>query len=124
MTIVSADIVFPPVKIQGASPMISRSIQHLSPFQASLQHSYTKKGKSSHNLIREWMRENPQEAKDLFDDGYESIRRVLLADIEPAKRDKYLGAPYWVYDNNDMAYRENLPNQPVEDKIESFDGSV
>jgi hypothetical protein len=70
------------------------------------------------------MRENPQEAKDSVDDGYESICRVLLADIEPAKRDKYLGAPYWVYDNNDMAYRENLLNQPVEDKIKSFDGSV
>jgi hypothetical protein len=70
------------------------------------------------------MRENPQEAKNLFDNGHESISRVLVADFKDGKRDEYLGAPYWVYDDNDMAYCEALPEAPIEDDIESLDGSV
>jgi hypothetical protein len=70
------------------------------------------------------MRENPQEANNLFDNGHESIRPVLLADCNDGKRDEYLGAPYWVNDDNDMAYRETLPVEPVEDDIQSFDELV
>jgi hypothetical protein len=35
-----------------------------------------------------------------------------------------LGAPNWVYNNNDMAYHTSSPNDSVEADIESFDGSV
>jgi hypothetical protein len=63
-TIVSADIFLPPSKIEGALPLISRSTQHLSPLQTSLDYSYSNKGISSDNLTRQWMRENPQEANN------------------------------------------------------------
>ena len=36
----------------------------------------------------------------------------MRADFLEGKRDGYLGAPYWVYNANDMAYREALPQQP------------
>jgi hypothetical protein len=47
-----------------------------------------------------------------------------MADFMAGKRHKYLGAPFWVYDDNDVAYREALPESQVEDDIESFDCSV
>jgi len=55
----------------------------------------------------------------------------MLADFREGKRDRYLGAPYWVYNANNMAYREALPEQPNErvlieelDRIEEFDESI
>jgi len=48
----------------------------------------------------------------------------MFADFKDGKRDEYLGAPYWLYDANHMAYREPLPSDQIEDNIESFEGSV
>ena len=58
----------------------------------------------------------------------------MQADSKEEKRDGYLGAPYWVYDANDMAYREHLSQQPEQsnerisieelDRIEEFDESI
>jgi len=48
----------------------------------------------------------------------------MLADFKYGKREEYLGAPYWGYNNEDMPHREALSNQPSEDDIESFDWSV
>jgi hypothetical protein len=70
------------------------------------------------------MRENSQQANNMFDSGHPTINRIIMADFKAGKRDEYLGAPFWVYDDNDMAYREALPIEPIEDDIESFDGSV
>jgi len=124
-TIVSADIFFPPLKIEGASPLIYRRVnQHLIPSQTSLDYIYTNKEKSKDDLLRQWMRENPEEDNNLFDNGHDSINRILFADFEGGQRDEYLGAPYWIYDDNDMAYREALPNQPINDDIEHFDESL
>jgi len=69
------------------------------------------------------MRENPQEANNMFDTGHPTVDRIILADFRAGKRDEYLGALYWVYDDTDMAYRETLLEQPVEDDTQSFDGS-
>jgi len=67
-TIVSADIFFQPVKTEGASPFFHRQIsQHLIPLQSqqsSVDYTYTNDGESYDNLLRQWMRENPQEAND------------------------------------------------------------
>jgi len=69
------------------------------------------------------MKENPQVANNMFDTGHPTIDQIILADFRVGKRDEYLGAPYWVYDDNDVAYREALSEQPVEDDIQSVDGS-
>jgi len=47
-----------------------------------------------------------------------------MADYESAKIDEYLSAPYWIYDDNRMPYQEALPNQPIEDDVESFNRLV
>jgi len=124
-TIVSADIFFLPLQIVGGSPQRMKSIhQHQTPSsQTSIDYTYTNKSKGTDNLWRQWMRENPQEANNMFNNGNPTIDRFILADFRAGKRDEYLGAPYWVYNDNDMAYRETLPEQPVEDDIQSFDGS-
>jgi hypothetical protein len=70
------------------------------------------------------MRENPQIANNMFDTGHPTIDRIIMADFKAGKRDEYLGAPFWVYDDNDVAYREALPIEPIEDDIQRFDGSV
>jgi len=70
------------------------------------------------------MRGNPQEAHNMFNNGHEFICRVLLVDFRDGKREEYLGALYWVYDNNDMAYHEILHVEPGEDNIQSFNRSV
>jgi len=101
--------------------------QPLTPLQSkqtSLDYTYINKGDSSNDLWRQWIRENPQEANDQFNNGHPTIYRLIMADYESGKQDEYLGAPYWVYDDNNIAYRNTLPNQSVEDNIGSFDGSV
>jgi len=139
-TIVSADTFFPPLKIEGATPTTKRRIdQILTPLQSntpstSVEYTYNNKGKTSDNMWRQWMDENPQEANDLVDNGHEIIARLMRADVLEGKRDRYLGAPYWVYDANNMAYREALPQQPEQlnervlieelDRIEEFDESI
>jgi len=124
-TIVSADIFFPPLQIEGASPQQTKSIhqQQTPSTQMTLDYTYTNGGEGRDDLWRQWMRENPQEADNMFDNGHPTVDQIILADFKAGKRDEYLGAPYWVYDDNDMAYRETLPEQPVEDDIQSFDGS-
>jgi len=69
------------------------------------------------------MLENPQDANNMFDHSHPTIDRIMSADFRTGKRDEYLGAPFWVYDENDMAHRETLREGPVEDDIQSFDGS-
>ena len=139
-TIVSADILFPPLKIEGAMPMINLRIdQILTPLQrntpsTSVEYTYNNKGKRSDSMWRQWMDENHQEANDLVDNGHPTIARLMPADFEEGKRDGYLGAPYWVYDADDMAYQEALPQQPELpneriiigelDRIEKFDESI
>ena len=124
-TIVSADIFFPPLQLEGGSPQRKKLIhQHRTPSpQTSLDYTYTNRSEGTHDLWRQWMRENPQVANHMFNTGYPTIDQLILADFKAGKRDEYLGAPYWVYDDNDMAYRETLPEQPVEDEIQSFKGS-
>jgi len=75
------------------------------------------------DLWRQWMRENPQEANNMFHNHHPVIDQLILADFRAGKRDEYLGAPYWVNDENDMAFREASLKQPVEEDIQSFDGS-
>jgi len=114
-TIVSADTFFPPLKIEGATPTISRRIdQILTPLQnntpsTSVEYTYNNKGKTSDDMWRQWMDENPQVANNLVDNGHEIVARLMRLDFIEGKRDGYLGAPYWVYDADDMAYREHLP---------------
>jgi len=98
--------------------MIKRRIdQILTPLQSntpstSVEYTYNNKCKTSDNMWRHWIDENPQEANDFVDNGHETIARLMRADFLEGKRDGYLGAPYWVYDANNMAYREALPQQP------------
>jgi hypothetical protein len=122
-TIVLADIFFPPFEIEGASPQKRKSIhQHQTPSShTSVEYIYTNQDEGSDDLWRQWMKENPQEANNMFDNHYPVINRLIMADFRTGKRDKYLGAPYWVYDDNDVAYCEALPVEPVEDDIQSFD---
>jgi len=85
-------------------------------------------------MWRQWMDENRQVANDLVDNGHEIVARLMRADLKEGKRDGYLGAPYWVYDANNMAYGESLPQQPEQpkekvlieelDRIEEFDESI
>jgi len=99
--------------------------QHLIPLQSkqtSVGYTYINKGDSLDNLLRQWMRANLQEADNVANTGHMSINQIMLADFKDGKRDEYLGAPYWVYENNNMAYREALPDEPVED--ESSDESI
>jgi len=124
-TIVSADIFFPPLQMEVALPQRKKSIhQHQTPSsQTSLDYIYTNKDKGTDVLWRQWMRENPQDADNMFDNGHPTIDRIILADFRAGKRDEYLGALYWVYHNNNMAYCETLPERPIEDEIQSFDCS-
>jgi len=98
-TIVSADIIFPPLKIQGASHIIHRRInQYLIPLQSQemcIDYTYTNKGTSSDAFSKQCMRQNPQEANNLADNGLKSTDQIMLAHCKDGKRDKYLGAPYW-----------------------------
>jgi len=117
-TIASADIFFPPLKIEGAMLLKNRrinqiliSLQSNTP-STSVEYTYNNKGKTSDSMWHQWMDENPQEANDLVDNGHPTIARLMQADFVEGKRDGYLGAPYWVYDANDMAYREALLEQP------------
>jgi len=85
-------------------------------------------------MWRQWMDENPQEANDLVDNGHTTVARLIQADFEEGNRDGCLGAPYWVYDANNMAYREASPRQPEQlnkpvlieelDRIKEFDESI
>jgi len=58
-TIVSADIFFPPLKIEGATPMINRQIdQILTPLQSttpstSIEYTYYNKGRTSNSMWRQ-----------------------------------------------------------------------
>jgi len=114
--------------------MIKRRIdQILTPLQSntpstSVEYTYNNKGKTSDNMWRQWMDENPQEANDLVDNGHETIARLMRADFLEGKRDGYVDAPYWVYDANNMAYREALPQQPEQPDerilIEELDKSI
>ena len=69
-TIVSADTFFPPLKIEGATPTIKRRIdQILIPFQSntpstSVEYTYNNKGRTSDDMWRQWMDENPQHANN------------------------------------------------------------
>ena len=78
-TIVSADIFFPPLKIEGAMPMINLRIdQILTPLQrhtpsTSVEYTYNNKGKRSDSMWQQWMDENHQEANDLVDNGHPTI---------------------------------------------------
>jgi len=139
-TIVSADTFFPPLKIEGAIPRINRRIDHvLTPLQnntpsSSVEYTYNDKGKTSDNMWRQWMDENHKEANNLVDNGHEIVAWLMRTDFLDGKRDGYLGAPYWVYDANNMAYRESLPQQPEQhnerilieelERIEEFDESI
>jgi len=84
--------------------MIKRRIdQILTPLQritpsTSVEYTYNNKGKTSDDMWRQWMDENPQRANDLVDNGHEIIARLMQADFKNGKRDGYLGAPYCVYD--------------------------
>ena len=55
-------------------------------------------------MWRQWMDDNPQEANDLVDNGHEIVARLMKADFLEGKRNSYLGAPYWVYNAEEMAY--------------------
>jgi len=117
-TIVSADWFFAPLETEGATPKINHRIdQILTPLQintpsTSVEYTYSNTGKASDDLWRQWIDNNPQETNDLVDNGHEIIARLMQADFREGKGDGYLGGPYWVYDANDMAYREQLPQQP------------
>jgi len=139
-TIVSADTFFPPLKIEGATPTIKRRIDEiLTALQSdtpstSVEYTYNNRGKTMDDMWCQWMDENPQRANDLVDNGHEIIARLMRMDFKERNRNGYLGAPYWVYDANDMAYQESLPQQPEQpderilieelDRIEEFDESI
>jgi len=78
-TIVSAETFFPPLKIEGATPMINRRMdQILTPLQCntpltSVEYTYNNKGKTSDDMWRQWMDENRQEANNVVDNGHEII---------------------------------------------------
>jgi len=86
-TIVSADIFFPPLKIEGASPKINRRSNQILTFlqintlSTSVEYTYNNKGKTSDNMWCQWMEENPQEANDLVDNGHEIVARLMRADF-------------------------------------------
>jgi hypothetical protein len=125
-TIASANIFFPRLQTEGASPQRKKSIhQHQTPSsQTSVDYTYTDKGEGTNDFWRQWMRENLQQANDMFNDQHPAVNRIVLADFKARKRDKYLGAPFWDYDDNDRGYRKALPVKPIEDDVQSFDGSV
>jgi len=86
-TIVLADTFFPPLKIQGVTPMINRRIdQILTPLQrktpsTSVEYTYNDKGITSIDMWRQWMDENRQEDNDLVDDGHDITARLMRADF-------------------------------------------
>jgi hypothetical protein len=86
-TIVSADIFSPPLEIEGASPQKRKSIyQHQIPSsQTSVEYIYTNKDKGSDDLWRQWIRENPQEANDMFDKHHPVVDQLLMADFRAGK---------------------------------------
>jgi len=88
-TIVSADIFFPPLRIEGASPLIHHQVnKHIIPLQSQqmlVDYTYTNKRKSTDDLLRQWMRENLQEANNLANNGHESIKPIMLADFKDGK---------------------------------------
>jgi len=104
-TLVSADIFFPSLEIEGASPQKRQSIhQHqIATSQTSVEYIYTNKHTGSDDLWRQWMKENLQEANNMFDNHHQVVNRLIMTDFRSGKRDEYLGAPYWVYDDNDVA---------------------
>lgn len=85
-------------------------------------------------MWHQWMDENPYEAKDLVNNNHIIIARLMQADFKDGKSDGYLGAPYWVYNINNMANRRTLmPTTcttyeplPIEELnwIEEFDESI
>jgi len=120
LTIGSADIFFPPLKSQGATPMINQRIDcFLTPLgsttpSTSVEYTYTHNVKTSHSMWREWMDKNPQEADDMCDNGHPTIHWPILANLKERKRDRYLCASYESYQANNMAYREASPKQVKE----------
>jgi hypothetical protein len=94
-TIVSGAIFFPPFEKEGASPQRKKSIhQHQTPSsETSLSDTYTNKDTETDDLWRQWMKENPQVANNIFDNGHSTINQLILADFKDGKRDEYLGAP-------------------------------
>jgi len=60
-------------------PIIKRRIdQILNPLQSntpstSVEYTYNNEGKTSENMCRQWMDENPQDANDLVDNGHEIV---------------------------------------------------
>jgi len=94
-----ADIFFPPLKIEGATPMINLRIdQFHTPLQSytpstSIEYTYNNKGKTSDSMWRQWMDENLEEANNLIDNGHPTVFQRMAADFNEGKRDRYLGAP-------------------------------
>jgi len=87
-TIVSADIFFPSFQIEGATPSIyCQPVVSSESKQTSLDYTYTNKGESSDDLWRKWMRDNPQEGNDLFNNHHPVIDRSIMADFRSGKRD-------------------------------------
>jgi hypothetical protein len=74
-TIVSPEIFFPPFEIEGASPQKRKSIhQHLTPSsQTSVEYIYINNDKGKDDLWRQWIRENPREANNMFDKHHPTI---------------------------------------------------
>jgi hypothetical protein len=48
------------------------------------------------------MKENLQEANNMFDNHHPVIDRLIMADIRAGIRDEFLGALYWVYHDNEV----------------------
>jgi len=98
--------------------MINRRIdQNLTPLKritpsTFVEYTYNNKGKTSDDMWRQWMDEIPQEANDSFDNGHTIIARPMQADFFEGTRDGYLGAPFWVYNADNMANRGPPPQQP------------
>jgi hypothetical protein len=127
-TILSADIFWPPLEAEGTSPLIHcRIIQYLIPlkFQNSpINYTYSNKAKSRDDVLRQWLKENPQEANNIADNRYSSINPIMWADSKVGKWDKFLQPPCWVYDDNNMPYSKALTVQTIEDAIGNFNGSM
>jgi hypothetical protein len=53
--------------------------------QTSLDYTYTNKGESLDDLWRKWMRDNPQQANDLFHNNHLTVNRLIMADFKSGK---------------------------------------